>query len=108
MHYLEDLQAWSRRRDKLIREAENERLFRRPVRWVAVAALVAAVLLLMLAGADPARADLTFTVNSTGDPGSGGCNSTECTLREAIALSNRVSGADTTSEFSSPRKVRRA
>ena len=95
MHYLEDLQAWSRRRDELIREAENERLFRRPVRWVAVAALVAAVLLLMLAGADPARADLTFTVNSTGDPGSGGCNSTECTLREAIALSNRVSGADT-------------
>jgi CSLREA domain-containing protein len=57
-----------------------------------VSALMALSLLLM---AKPAHAGLTVTVNSTGDPGSGGCNSTECTLREAIALANRVSGNDT-------------
>src|SRR3712207_1728192 len=57
-----------------------------------LAALLAASLLLT---ARPAHADLTFTVNSVGDPGSGGCNSSECTLREAIALANRVAGADT-------------
>ena len=56
-----------------------------------LASLLAATLLL----AKPAHADLTFTVNSTGDPGTGGCNATECTLREAIDVTNRVSGADT-------------
>ncbi len=30
----------------------------------------------------------TWTVNSAADPGSGGCNATECTLREAIAAAN--------------------
>ena len=45
--------------------------------------------------ATPAQAGITFTVNSTGDAGTGGCNSTECTLREAIAVTNRVSGAGT-------------
>ena len=54
--------------------------------------LMAASLML---SAKHAYADLTFTVNSTGDAGSGGCNRTECTLREAIALANRVEGADT-------------
>jgi CSLREA domain-containing protein len=59
---------------------------------IVVAALVALSLMLI---AQPARADITFTVNSTGDPGSGGCNRTECTLREAIASTNRFEGADT-------------
>jgi CSLREA domain-containing protein len=30
----------------------------------------------------------TFTVNSAADPGSGGCDATECTLREAINAAN--------------------
>ena len=62
---------------------------------VYVAELVLAALLaasLMLAPS-PAHAT-TFTVNSTGDPGSGGCNSTECTLAEAVAVANRVEGPD--------------
>jgi CSLREA domain-containing protein len=58
-----------------------------------LAALLAAGLMLVADGR--ADAAVTFTVNSTGDPGTGGCNSTECTLREAIAVANRVSGADT-------------
>ena len=57
-----------------------------------LAALMAAGLLV---DANPARADLTFTVNSAADPGSGGCNSSECTLREAISVANRVPGPDT-------------
>ncbi len=36
----------------------------------------------------------TYTVNSLADPGSGGCNVTECTLREAISASSGA-GADT-------------
>ncbi len=56
-----------------------------------VAALMASSLMLM---AQPARAQATFTVNSTSDPGGNGCNSTECTLREAITAANRTSSAD--------------
>ena len=37
----------------------------------------------------------TFTVNSTADPGTGGCAGAECTLREAIAAANATSAADT-------------
>jgi CSLREA domain-containing protein len=57
--------------------------------------MLAALMSTMLAAGKPAQAGITFTVNSTGDAGTGGCNSTECTLREAIAVTNRVSGADT-------------
>ena len=35
-----------------------------------------------------APAGITFTVNSTADPGTGGCDLTECTLREAITGAN--------------------
>ena len=38
----------------------------------------------------------TFPVNSTADPGTGGCNATECTLREAIQAANlNPSNSDT-------------
>jgi CSLREA domain-containing protein len=36
----------------------------------------------------------TFTVNSTADPGTGVCDATECTLREAIIAANQNFGAD--------------
>ena len=42
-----------------------------------------------------AMAGLTFTVNSTADPGSGICDVTECTLREAITAANAAAGSDT-------------
>jgi CSLREA domain-containing protein len=42
----------------------------------------------------PAHA-ITLTVNSTADPGTDGCNSTECTLREAINVSNGLSTTET-------------
>lgn len=41
----------------------------------------------------PAQA-LTFTVNSTADPGTGVCDVAECTLREAITLANATALAD--------------
>lgn len=38
----------------------------------------------------------TFTVNSTADPGAGGCTPPECTLREAIIEANsNPNNADT-------------
>ncbi len=37
---------------------------------------------------------VTFTVNSTADPGAGGCDAAECTLREAITAANGAAGAD--------------
>ncbi|MGH2663525.1 MAG: CSLREA domain-containing protein [Actinomycetota bacterium] len=37
---------------------------------------------------------LFLVVNSTADPGSGTCDATECTLREAIAAANATSGFD--------------
>src|SRR2546425_3070065 len=40
-------------------------------------------------------AGLTFTVNSTADPGTGGCDISECTLREAITAANLSPGLDT-------------
>jgi uncharacterized repeat protein (TIGR01451 family)/CSLREA domain-containing protein len=54
-----------------------------------LAALAAGLLLL----AKPAWA-ATFTVNSAADPGTGGCNATECTLREAITAANNNVGVD--------------
>ncbi len=57
--------------------------------------LAALVTVMLLAAGESARADTTFTVNSTADPGTGGCDATECTLREAIAAANSAAGADT-------------
>ncbi len=58
--------------------------------FLAVALLALGLLLL---AASPARA-ADFTVNSMGDPGTGGCNTSECTLREAIDAANNAPGAD--------------
>jgi CSLREA domain-containing protein len=63
-------------------------------RTMVVSLLVALMAVGLMLTAKPAHA-VTFTVNTTSDTGSGGCNSTECTLREAIAVANRVEGADT-------------
>lgn len=41
----------------------------------------------------------TFVVNSTADPGSGGCNAAECTLREAVSNSNATTGVHDRIEF---------
>ena len=53
-----------------------------------------AALFFVLVGTGPAYA-VTLTVNSAADPGTGGCNSTECTLREAINASNGLPTSDT-------------
>jgi titin len=50
---------------------------------------------LLSSASDTAVAATTFTVNSTGDPGSGVCDVAECTLREAIGASNSNVGKDT-------------
>jgi Bacterial Ig-like domain len=60
---------------------------------LALGLLLVATVSMMLAPR-PAHA-LTFTVNSTGEFGTGGCNFTECTLAEAIGVANRVEGPDT-------------
>jgi trimeric autotransporter adhesin len=105
MHYLEDLQVWSRRRDELIRAAENEHLLLRPGRRGAVAALVVTILLLMLVAAGPAPAATTFTVNSVSDAADTNltdsfCDANPlpqvelCTLRAAIQEANDTPGTD--------------
>ena len=58
--------------------------------WVLVA--MVGLSLLMLAGADRARASTTFTVTNTADPGN--CNASGCTLREAIDDANDTPGKD--------------
>ena len=72
--------------------------------WIPRALLVLAVLAIMgvlfAVGARPAHAT-TYIVNSTADPGTGGCTPTECTLREAITDANDRAGADTI-EFNIP------
>src|SRR3989304_9470427 len=45
-------------------------------------------------GPVPVAQAAPFPVNSTGDPGDGVCDVTECTLREAIGAANAVPGAD--------------
>ncbi len=65
------------------------------MRLLALGLVVAALMTLsLMLTAQPAHAQATFTVNSTSDPGGNGCNSTECTLREAITAANRTSSAD--------------
>jgi hypothetical protein len=55
---------------------------------------LAVLCLALLAFATPASA-ATITVNSNLDAGTGGCDLTECTLREAITLANADSAPDT-------------
>lgn len=57
--------------------------------------LVLALLFAEALTASPADAASTFTVNSTADPGTGSCDSTECSLREAITAANTNAGTDT-------------
>ena len=54
----------------------------------------------MAPGTD-ALVGITLTVTSNADPGNNDCNSGGCTLREAIAAANTLSGADTI-EFNLP------
>ena len=63
---------------------------------VALLAVVAVVALslLILVGADRARASTTFTVTNTADPGNGICNASGCTLREAIDAADDTPGKD--------------
>jgi CSLREA domain-containing protein len=56
--------------------------------------MMVALSLLMLAGANPARASTTFTVTNTADPGNGICDASGCTLREAIDAANDTPGKD--------------
>ena len=46
------------------------------------------VVALALLGAGPSAAQAVFTVNSVADLGTGACDATECTLREAITAAN--------------------
>src|SRR5688500_14291441 len=62
------------------------------VKALALGLLLVALVSMVLA-ARPAHAT-TFTVNSTGDPGSGGCNPTERTMAEAISVANHREGPD--------------
>ena len=58
------------------------------------AAVMAAMLFGLMPAADPTRAAAIFTVNSTADLGTAGCDAAECTLREAITAANTATGAD--------------
>jgi CSLREA domain-containing protein len=106
MYQLNDIETWREHRSGLLRETEEKRLARRlrparskKKRSASAAALgfLAAFMVaaLMLVGASgPARAEATFTVTNTADPGDGICNAA-CTLREAITAANTTPGADT-------------
>jgi CSLREA domain-containing protein len=65
-------------------------------RTLAVALLVTAVIVPL--GATSAAATIlpgtAYVVNTTVDPGTGGCDATECTLREAITAANGNAGTD--------------
>src|SRR4051794_2466447 len=52
----------------------------------------AVVTALAVPPASPATAAVAVVVNSTADPGSGGCDANECTLREAIVATNAAGG----------------
>jgi CSLREA domain-containing protein len=57
----------------------------------------------LIAGWFPSVAQAaTFTVNSTADPGTGGCNAAECTLREAIQGANSNPNNSDTINFNIP------
>ena len=68
----------------------------RAAAWAAALALMAAVVAAVGRPAAPVAAQVApLIVNSTADPGTGGCDASECTLREAIAAANANPGADT-------------
>src|SRR5215207_72148 len=56
--------------------------------WMVAIALLVALAMVGLLASGAYAAPSTFTVNSTADPGTGGCNATQCTLREAINAAN--------------------
>src|SRR5215218_750361 len=56
--------------------------------WMVAIALLVAIAMVGLLASGAYAAPSTFTVNSTADPGTGGCNATQCTLREAINAAN--------------------
>jgi CSLREA domain-containing protein len=56
--------------------------------WMVAIALLVALIVVGLLASGAYAAPTTFTVNSTADPGTGGCDATECTLREAINAAN--------------------
>jgi CSLREA domain-containing protein len=58
---------------------------------LAAAGAVAAAGLVAAAAPQADATVTTITVNSASDPGAGGCNASECTLREAIAKANSSS-----------------
>ena len=68
-------------------------VLRNPAGTVLVMAV--ALLFVTVLASSPAHAASTFTVNSTADPGTGSCDATECTLREAITSANATVGTDT-------------
>ena len=55
---------------------------------VGLAVIGVLVLMVGLVAQRAHAAPSSFTVNSTADPGTGGCNATQCTLREAILAAN--------------------
>ncbi len=69
---------------------------RRRVLLTAAAIAVVASLLSPAARATP----VTISVNSTADPGTGTCDQTECTLREAITQANNTPSTAETIAFS--------
>jgi CSLREA domain-containing protein len=66
----------------------KEMLGGRSAVWMVGIALLVALVMVGLLASGAYAAPSTFTVNSTADPGTGGCNATQCTLREAINAAN--------------------
>jgi CSLREA domain-containing protein len=56
--------------------------------WMVAIALLVALIVVGLLASGAYAAPSTFIVNSTNDPGTSGCDPTECTLREAIDAAN--------------------
>jgi CSLREA domain-containing protein len=74
------------------------RFARTPLHVSPRAALVFALIataIAALGSASAQAAPMTFTVNSTADPGTGTCDVAECTLREAMNNANTNPGVDT-------------
>jgi CSLREA domain-containing protein len=80
--------SFRRERLRAIRREERRSISRTKKVATAAGGLFAAAAVV----APAAQAD--FTVNSAADPGTGGCNATECTLREAVDAANATGPAD--------------
>jgi CSLREA domain-containing protein len=70
----------------------KHRYYFRAVTLLLAAVMASLLLLLVGPGLPPAHAATTITVNSKDDPGSSGCDPTECTLREAIDAAAAATG----------------